>query len=255
MLKPCDPRLKDLIKIADTFEKDAKVKAFGYGDPSTGEWLWNKYVGAPRDPHRLISPTDLKKFELGLAEFRESIGKKENPFFKYFKLPKALMRKLPETAHFAEEMSNATSFRQRHLKESSVELNAMIDGLYSMVLKGDYYGGTPWSKKQLESYRNLERDLEIAKTPQERMDAVRKITEVVGVKDGQNNPVGGQLLWRFNDLLTFKEVPNTPTEHAIVDSWNKLRARSAKLLLNGIEQSKAIIKTVNDPGMRRDLSK
>ena len=92
-----DPRKKDLIKIASEFEKDAKVKAFGYGDPSTGEWLWNKYVGQPRDPNRLMSSTDIKKYELGLKEFKDSIGKKENPFFKWFKLPKALMRKLPET--------------------------------------------------------------------------------------------------------------------------------------------------------------
>ena len=260
MSTPCYPRRKDplkeeLIKIANRFEKDAKVKAFGYGDPSTGEWLWNKYVGKPRDPNRPISPTDLKKYELGLKEFRDTIGKKENPFFKWFKLPKALMRKLPETAHFAEEMSNATSFRQRHLKEASVELNSMIDGLYDMVLKGDYYGGAPWSKKQLKEYQGLERDLEIAKTTDERMEAIRKITEVVGVKDGQNNPIGGRLLWRFNDLLTFKELPKTATEERVVHNWNKLRARSAKLLLNGIEQSKAIIKTTNNPGMRRDLSK
>ena len=251
-----DPLKQNMIKAVSNFEKDAKVRAFGYGDPSTGEWLWNKYVGKPRDPKQPISPTDLKKFELGLAEFKDTIGKKENPFFKWFKLPKALLRKLPETAHFSEEMSNATSFRQRHLKEASVELNEMIEnGLYKMVLTGDYYGGAPWSKKKLAEYQNLEKELEIAKTPQERMDAVKKITEVVGVKDGANNPIGGKLLWRFNDLLTFKETPKTVTEERIVDNWNKLRARSAKLLLNGIEQSKAIVKTVNNPGMRRDLSK
>ena len=70
-----DRRKEELIKIANKFEQDAKVKAFGYGDPSTGEWLWNKYVGGPRDPKKPISPTDLKKYELGLKEFRDSIGK------------------------------------------------------------------------------------------------------------------------------------------------------------------------------------
>ena len=95
-----DPLKQDMIKVVSEFEKDAKVRAFGYGDPSTGEWLWNKYVGHPRDPKRPISSTDLNKFKLGLEEFKDVIGKKENPFFKWFKLPKALMRKLPETAHF-----------------------------------------------------------------------------------------------------------------------------------------------------------
>ena len=152
-----DPLKKDLAKIAKAFEGDAKVKAFGYGDPSTAEWLWNKYVGGPRDPRKPITPTDLKKFKLGLQEFKDTIGKKENEFFKWFKLPKALMRKLPESSHFIEEMSNATSFRQRHLKESSVELNGMIDGLYAMVLKGDYHGGAPWSKKEFKKYQELEK--------------------------------------------------------------------------------------------------
>ena len=251
-----DPLKKDLAKIAKAFEGDAKVKAFGYGDPSTAEWLWNKYVGGPRDPRKPITPTDLKKFKLGLQEFKDTIGKKENEFFKWFKLPKALMRKLPESSHFIEEMSNATSFRQRHLKESSVELNGMIDGLYAMVLKGDYHGGAPWSKKEFKKYQELERDLEIAKTPQERMAAMKKITEVVGVKDGANNPIGGQILRRFNDLLTFKELPKKGTaEEKIVEHWNKLRASSAKSLFNGIEQAKAIINTVNNPNVRNDLKK
>ena len=196
-----DPLKKELMKVATTFEKDAKVKAFGYGDPSTGEWLWNKYVGQPRDPKRPVSSTDLKKFEVGLKEFKDTIGKKENEFLKWFKLPKALMRKLPESSHFVEEMSNATSFRQRHLKEASVELDQMFTGLFDMILKGDYYGGASWSKKEHKRYQNLERNLEAAKTPQERMDAMKDITEVVGVKDGNNNPIGGQLLRRYNDLL------------------------------------------------------
>jgi len=251
-----DPLKKELAKIASAFEKDAKVKAFGYNDPSTGEWLWNKYVGRPRDPLKPISSTDLAKYKAGLAEFKSSIGKKENPFLKFFKLPKALMRKLPETSSFVEEMSNATSFRQRQLKEASVELNDMIEnGLYKMMLSGDYHGGVTWTKQELKKYQNLERDLEAAKTPAERQDAMKEIVKVVGIRDGNNNPVGGKVLWRFNDLLTFKDVPKTPTEERIVKSWNSLRARSAKLLLNGIEQSKAIIKTVNDVNSRNDLLK
>jgi len=248
-----DPNKKELAKIAHSFEQDPKVKAFGYGDPSTGEWLFNKYVGKPRDPNKPISDTDLALYKIGLREFRESIGKKENPFFKWFKLPKALMRKLPETSYFVEEMSNATSFRQRHLKESSVDLNNIFEGLYSMIKNGDYYGGTPWSKAEFKKYQTVEKDLELAKTPEERMEALKKIVEIVGVKDGTNNPVGGQLLWRFNDLLTFKEVPSTATERRVVEHWNNLRARSAKLLLNGIEQSKALIKTTNNANTRTEL--
>ena len=251
-----DPLRKELAETALKFEEDAKIKAFGYNDISTAEWLWNKYVGSPRDPRKMLSPTDVKKYTLGLAEFKESVGKKENEFFKFFKLPKALMRKLPESSHFAEEMSNATSFRQRHLKEASIELNQMIqNGLYKMILTGDYYGGTPWSKAEHKRYQGLERELEMAKTADERMAAMKAISDVVGVRDGTNNPVGGKLLWRFNDLLTFKEDPRTATEEHVVANWSKLRTRSAKLLLNGIEQSKAIIRTAYPEGtsMRKDM--
>ena len=130
-----DPLKRELLEVAKKFEADAKVRAFGYNDPSTGEWLWNKYVGTPRDSNKPITPTELNKYKRGLAEFTENIGKKENPFLKFFKLPKALMRKLPESSHFIEEMSNATSFRQRHLKESSVELSEMIQNLMVVEIK------------------------------------------------------------------------------------------------------------------------
>jgi hypothetical protein len=252
-----DPLKKELLRAQKAFESDPRIKAFGYGDPSTGEWLWNKYVGTPRDPLKPITPTELNKYKEGLKEFSETLGAKENPFLRFFKLPKALMRKLPETNNFIQEMSNATSFRQKQLKEAAVYMNEMIDnGLYKMMLSGDYHGGALWSKKELKRYQNLELQLEQAKTPEQRKEALKKIVEVVGVKDGNNNPVGGKVLRRFNDLLTFKaqDTPLTPTEKSIVENWNKLRFRSAKLLLNGIEQSKAIIKeSVKSEGPRKDL--
>ena len=68
-----DPLKDALIKAVIAFEKDAKVRAFGYNDPSTGEWLWNKYVGSPRDPLKPISATDLIKFKVGLSEFKDTI--------------------------------------------------------------------------------------------------------------------------------------------------------------------------------------
>ena len=251
-----DPLKKELLKIATEFEKDPKVKAFGYNDPSTAEWLWNKYVGSPRDPFKPISPTDLKKYQVGLSEFKDTIGKRENQFLGFFKLPKALMRKLPETSSFVEEMSNATSFRQRQLKEATIELNEMIEGgLYKMMLSGEYHNGVGWSRKKLKEYQGLERDLEIARTPKERQAAVQEIIKAVGIKDGNNNPIGGKILWRFNDLITFKSEPRNRIEQNIVSNWNKLRGRSAKLLLNGIEQSKAIINTVKDVNHRNDLLK
>ena len=248
-----DPRKEELAKIAHEFEIDAKVKAFGYNDVSTAEWLWNKYVGHPRDPKKPISPTDLKKYKLGLAEFRDTIGKQESAFGRLFKIPKALMRKLPESSYFIEEMSNATSFRQKHLKESSVELKAITDGLYDMILNGDYYGGVPWSKSEFEKYREMESILEQAKTPEERHAALVDVTKMVGVRDGNNNPVGGKILWRFNDLITFRKQPQGEVENKIVENWSVLRKRSANLLLNGIEQSKAIIKTYHDPTLKKNM--
>ena len=76
MSAPCypkreDPLKKDLIKLADAFEKDAKVRAFGYGDPSTGEWLWNKYVGQNA---RMIEV----KEDMGRAVYRISKSPIEN---------------------------------------------------------------------------------------------------------------------------------------------------------------------------------
>ena len=245
---------KKIQEIQAKFEKDPRVKAFGYNDYSTFKWLYNKYVGKPFDIANVpINKTDIRKFEEGWFEFSNNIGKKENEFARWFKLPKALMRKLPETATFVEGISNATSFRQRNLKESAINLNNIFTDLYSMVTNGDYHNGVAWSKSEFKKYQKLEQKLELARTPNERMAAVKDIVDVVGIADSNNNPVGGKILRRFNDLVSFKEGPKTETERSIVREWNDLRKRSAKLLLNGIEQSKAIIKTVNDASVRKDL--
>ena len=129
-----DPLSGELVKIAQKFESDPKIKALGYGDPATAEWLWNKYVGTPRNPNKLLTQTEIKKYKAGIQEFIDNIGRPEGAIGQLFKLPKALMRKLPESSFFSQEMSNATSFRQKHLKESAIEINKMVDGLYKMML-------------------------------------------------------------------------------------------------------------------------
>ena len=261
---PCYPKykketlahLKDLHEFTTKFSKDAKIKAYGYEDPSTFKWLWNKYVDKPFDPERIsISKTDIELFKAGAEEFKSDIGKQTGYFGGLFKLPKALTRKLPETAFFAEELSNATSFRQKFLRETNAELEVLFNNLNKMVLGGDYHEGVPWSKKQYKEYQNLERDLEIAKTPEAKTAAMEKITEMVGVRDADNNPIGGKILWRFNDLITFNTEPMNRNEREIQEAWNKVRATSAKSLLNGIEQSKAIVKNVKNKNVQNDLVK
>ena len=188
---PCYPKykketlahLKDLHEFTTKYSNDAKIKAYGYQDPSTFKWLWNKYVDKPFDPERIsISKTDVELFKAGAEEFKGHIGKKTGYFGGLFKLPKALTRKLPETAFFAEELSNATSFRQKFLRETNAELEVLFNNLNKMVLSGDYHQGVPWSKKQYKEYQNLERDLEVAKTPEAKAAAMEKITEMVGIQ-------------------------------------------------------------------------
>ena len=68
-------------------------------------------------------------------------------------------------------------------------------------------------------------------------------------RGSEADPVSGQMLRRFNDLLTFKTQPETAAEHKIVQAWDILRLDSMKDLLNGSIAAKRTIEQLleSDP--------
>ena len=103
-----DKNKEELAKIARVFESDAKVKAFGYNDVSTAEWLWNKYVGHPRDPKKPISPTDLKKYKLGLEEFKSALYLSIP--FEFFLTPRSTTIIISLKDHIIEAINHSIQF-------------------------------------------------------------------------------------------------------------------------------------------------
>ena len=128
-------RVKDVKKVVSGFVSNPKVVATGYGDFSTFKWLWNKATGTPWDPVTFkIDKSDIARFKVEASDFISEIGKNPAGWRQWFKLPKRLTDKMPETEAFTQGISDAISFRQRHLRENGVKVDSMLKGLEKMFV-------------------------------------------------------------------------------------------------------------------------
>ena len=243
-------RVKEVLKFQKDFESNVKIDATGYGDPSTFKWLWNKATGNPWDPTSFrIRKSDIQRFKIEANDFISNVGKETGTLARLFKLPKRLLDKMPETASFSQSISDAISFRQRHLRENGTKVDAMLDGLHKMFNMRHYYGDV-LTEKQYKEFQDLELRLEVAKTPAQRREALGKIVEKAGLRDSDNNPIAGKILFRFNDLITFRTEPKNEVEREIRDNWSAVRKDSAAMALSGIAQARKTIQSVKDVDTR-----
>lgn len=246
-------RVKDVKKVVSGFVSNPKVVATGYGDFSTFKWLWNKATGTPWDPVTFkIDKSDIARFKVEASDFISEIGKNPAGWRQWFKLPKRLTDKMPETEAFTQGISDAISFRQRHLRENGVKVDSMLKGLEKMFHMEEYYGKAI-KKSDYKEYQNLELELELAKSVTQRRKALDKIIKKAGLKDSDNNPVLGQILFRFNDLITFRSNAKNEVERQIQRDWNDVRKDSASMALSGINHAKRLIQTVKDLPTRHRL--
>jgi len=102
------------------------IKDTGYNNMDTFEYLWVKSTGIPLDPTTFV-PTivDIRKFEIGLNRFNKALVKKEGWISGFFKLPRTILKKLPELDRFQQEMIAETSFFRRQTTSGSKRANTM----------------------------------------------------------------------------------------------------------------------------------
>tara|TARA_R110002020_G_scaffold8895_1_gene35705 strand:- start:4170 stop:7232 length:3063 start_codon:yes stop_codon:yes gene_type:complete len=244
-------------KVVDKWMRDPAAVKLGNTDFGTFKFLWNRFVGSPFDPiTRKITQKDIKVFESGvLKEWLPTLGKRAGFFQTYFKLPKALVRNIKGGEDFINRISEAISYNQRQMKEGSAHISKMIDGLYKMMSdpNSPILNGREWTRKEYDNFQKLERKLELSKDPVQREKLLKDLIKIVGTKDTKtDNTLGGEILRRFNKLLTNEILPSQQTaiEKRIVRHWNILRADSIKNLLNGAISARRTIETLskNDPG-------
>ena len=253
--KLLDEVIKGPIRILDS---SPAVKALGYNDLATIQWLWKK--ANPRshwDPETIpIDRSQIGRFNDYVKTFVKSVGKGKDPFSIWFKLPKALARWFPQGDTFVNQVIETTAYNQRHVKEASEYIGAMTKGLYKML--GEYSDAN-LSKKDLDAVRGIEARFQSAKTKAERDAVINDLNNKVGNIGDRDAPALGKILRRFVGLLSGVNEgkplePANPTEEAIVRNWNTYRTAAMKDLLAGSINAKRLIKFLNDGKARSRLN-
>lgn len=230
-----EKKFTEIKKIAKRLDDNSAISKNGDNSVETVEWLWKKATkGNYLDLRTIeIEPIDIKRFDREVKGFIKNYQKEPSFFSRYFKLPKALLRNIPQAEKFYNRMAEAMSFNERQTKESSQHISSMVDGMYKML---ETSGG---SKKAFKEFQQLERNLLAAKTPEQKQAMILQLNKYLT----ENN--GGNVVQRFQKLLTMEELPTTPNEKMIVKEWEILRANSMNNLLNGAIMTKMAIKELN----------
>ena len=246
--------------------KDPLATEMGWNDKGSLEWLWKKYTRTVFDPvGKELNSKDVNIFLKALKnEFLPSLGRREGLFGTYFKLPRVLAKGFKGGEEFVTEIGEAVSYNQKLMKDGSTHIKKMIDGMYEMFLdvNAPYYSqarNKQWSKKEYKEFQRLERDL-LVSTPgtTQNSQALKNLLNMLGASTGKStsDPLGGQILRRFQDILEFKVQPVTQAEKKVRAHWDILRVESMKDLLNGSIAARRTIETLleSDPA-RIDLLK
>ena len=230
-----EKKFTEIKKISKRLDDNATISKNGDNSVETVEWLWKKATkGNYLDLATIeIDPIDIKRFNREVNSFIKNYQKEPSWFGRYFKLPKALLRNIPQAEKFYNRMAEAMSFNERQTKESAQHISSMIDGMYKML---ESSGGT---KESFKEFQQLERNLLGAKTAEQKQAMILQLNDYVT----KNN--GGSVVQRFQKLLTMEERPVTPNEKMIVKEWEILRANSMNNLLNGAIMTKMAIKELN----------
>mgnify|MGYP003111776514 CR=1 FL=1 len=128
--------------------RDAKYNTF-----EQFERIYEEATGLPIDPVKSAIPNlkDLKKFEIRLNEFNAILSQRDGAIMANLKLPRRILKRLPETAKFGDELVAETGFFRRENVDNNKRIN---DILYNFKKFSGALGGDP------KEYSNLEAMLE-----------------------------------------------------------------------------------------------
>ena len=214
------------------------------------EFLWEKYTGKPFDPVTIkIEKSDINLMNLGYKEWASGLGNRAGVFKSNFFIPKAILRNLKGGKKFVTELGEAVSYNQRQVKEGGKHIDVMIQNMYTMMAEQGL------SKNSYKEFQNLERNLMKAAPGDQKLIALKNLTDYLGSKGADNQTVAGKTMRRFQKLLTMEVQPKTESERAIVSEWNTLRSESMRNLLNGAIAARRTIETLTDSGQRKHLMK
>tara|TARA_R110002020_G_scaffold298499_1_gene514364 strand:+ start:25053 stop:28184 length:3132 start_codon:yes stop_codon:yes gene_type:complete len=244
------------LPIMKKWSKDLLSTELGWNDKGTFDWLWKKYTGEYFDFNTVkITQQNINIFAKALEkEFLPKIQNRSGFFSTLFKLPKVLARNFKGGEDFVTEIGEAVGYNQKLLKDGASHIKEMQEGLYEMMFDTNHpiikelHTGR-WTKKQFNEFRNWENIFKNSSPNSPAWkEAKKRVIDFMG-SGLPNDPIGGKILRRFQDILEFKVEPITAAEQKIAKNWDILRTDSMKDLLNGAIAAKRTIETLlkSDP--------
>ena len=105
----------------------------------------------------------------------KDLTKRSQFFGRNFKLPKALAGGIKGGSDFIARVSEAVSYNQRQVKEGGKHIDVMIQNMYTMMAEQGL------SKNSYKEFQNLERNLMKAAPGDQKLIALKNLTDYLGV--------------------------------------------------------------------------
>lgn len=129
---------KSLLRTVESFQNDPTLKKFGYNDIDTMLWIFNDKVGVPMDLASYnFSGADIKKFALGIKEFKSNIVNPDGGVSRLLKIPRRLLSKVPEAKEFVDAVELSLSHYKDNTNEPAKNLNEVIDSFTKLAVSFD----------------------------------------------------------------------------------------------------------------------
>mgnify|MGYP003146400573 CR=1 FL=1 len=220
-----------------------------YNNEDTFRFLYHKATGWDYDPTTLFpTPIDLRKLEITINRFDKSLGKPNGWFASYFKLPRTMLKKLPELDLFQQEMLRESSYFRSQTFSGTKNVNSILKS-FKQLSKSL---GT-----DTKSLATLEKKLDIAKTLFENRgnsEDTRKYNALLAEKQRvyESGAADSHLALikalEGQDIRSIKELKTSVDRarmSAIVGHWDVIRGDTSKSLIRGVQKVISLAK--NEP--------
>ena len=226
---------KEFEDIANKFHTGfwKNIKDTGYNDMNTFDFLYYKATGMPFDPGTW-SPTmiDARKFKMRINRFNKNLGQTDGWISSFFKLPRTVLKKLPELQKFQQEMIYETSFFRKNTFAGNKRVNSMLSTFKDIATE---------LGSNTKEYSRIEKALDEAEVIGDLKNINKyQLQKLNFLKKGSGKAyIGLMKALQGADINTLDELPSRKSKanmHKIMGHWRELRTSSAKSLVRGMEK-------------------
>ena len=235
------------------------VKKSGWNDMETFNWIYKEYTHKSIDPN--FTPTnfsDMRKFELGLREYNNRVGKPSGIFARNFYLPVAAMQNIPELQRFERNLVKESSFFRDYSVQSGRQVNHILADFNTFALgmgmtskfPSIIKGVNSKIRKLYKEYEQLNNRLPLANNSTERAQISAKLRANREAINAFYESGSGKAIKIFNNVLQGADIETidgiTSEQKTLLrnmkSNYVEIRKNSAKGLIRGLQQIRKMSK-------------